>query len=217
MSAALDHLVLAVPDLDEAVREMAYRTGVLARSGGSHPRMGTRNALVGLSWKGERRCYLELLGPDPAQPDVPAEETMLGFGRLEPGFTPRLHAWAVRPTDLDATLRAAEEAGIDVGQAVSASRTTPTGEELSWRLAVPDPLGLGGVQPFLIDWTGAAHPTDADLPTMDLLSLELTHPDPDLATRVLTVLDVVHVGVVEGSPPALRAVQGTPAGVVELA
>ena len=216
MSATFDHLVLAVPDLEAGVRDLARRTGVVPVDGGSHPGRGTRNALVGLEHRGRARCYLELLGPDPAQPAVAPERTMLGFGLLGATFEPHLHAWAVRPADLDATLRTAAEAGVDVGEAVAASRATPDGGQLAWRLAVPDPLGLGGVQPFLIDWEAGAHPSDADLPVLELVQLELRHPDPDSAARTLALLGVGWP-VVAADQPGLRALLRTPSGLVELA
>lgn len=216
MAALLDHLVLAVPDLERGMRDLADRTGTEPVPGGSHPGLGTRNALVGLTWHGSRRCYLELLAPDPAQPEVPADATMLGLGLLGGDFEPRLHTWAVRPDDLDATLHRSRQAGLDTGEPVAATRTTTSGERLSWRLAVPRPLGLGGVQPFLIDWGGGPHPGDSLAPAMELLALELHHPDPRTARRRLETLDV-HIPVTHGDEPSLRATVAAPQGVLVLA
>lgn len=212
--AVLDHLVLAVPDLAAAVEDLHRRTGLRAVPGGSHPGRGTHNALVGLEWRGGRRHYLELLAPDPGQPDVPSGERLLDLG--DPG-TPHLHGWAVRLTgqQLDEALDRARAAGVDAGEAVSAARDTPAGLRLSWRLAVPRPLGLGGVQPFLIDWGDGAHPADGDLPTLELVSLTLQHPDPRAAGRVLALLGVdLHVD--PGPVPALSATLATPKGEVVL-
>ncbi|MFB9732299.1 MULTISPECIES: VOC family protein [Ornithinimicrobium] len=214
MPAALDHLVLAVPHLEGAVLDLARRTGVQPVSGGSHPGRGTRNALVGLTWQGERRCYLELLAPDPDQPPVAPEETMLGLGALGAEFVPRLHAWAVRTRDLDATLAAAAAAGVDTGRAVRAGRDLPDGTRLAWRLAVPRPLAHGGVQPFLIAWDGP-HPTDGSMPTLELVELAVDHPDPQAVERALAVLDV-DVEVHHGPHPRLHAVLDSPEGLVEL-
>lgn len=215
MPAALDHLVLAVPDLDDAVRDLAGRTGVAPVPGGSHPGLGTRNALLGLRWHDNRRCYLELLAPDPAQCDVPADATMLGLGSLGPGFEPRLLTWAVRPAGLGETLARAAHAGVDAGEAVAASRRTASGHDLSWQLAAPRPLGLGGVQPFLIDWGEGAHPSDSLAPTLELVDLELRHPDPVTAEHHLRVLDV-DLPVRLGGRPSLRATIATPGGPVVL-
>ena len=217
MTAQLDHLVHAVADLDAAVEELADSTGVRPAPGGSHPGRGTRNALVGLSVEGVRRSYLELLAPDPAQPDVPDEDLMIDLGSAL-GRTPVLHAWAIRPDHLRDTLSRGRSAGLDLGEPVAASRELPDGTVLSWELAVPRPLGLDGLQPFLIDWTGGAHPTDADLPTVELVGLTLRHPDPDVVERMLETLgarDLVEVR--RGDVAGLDALLHTPRGEVVLA
>lgn len=212
----LDHLVLAVPDLDAAVLDLARRTGVQPVTGGRHPGRGTRNALVGLSWAGDRRHYLELLARDPDQPDVPEDRVMLGAGPVLRGGAPRMHAWAVRvgTGELDGVLARARAAGVEVGEPVAAARQTPGGGRLSWRLAVPEPLGLGGVQPFLIEWEDT-HPTDAPLPTFELVSLTLQHPEPERAAEVLRVLGV-DLPVGHADRPRIAATFATPEGEVLL-
>lgn len=213
--AALDHLVLAVPALDAAIDDLARRTGVRPVPGGAHPGRGTRNALLGLRWHGSTRCYLELLGPDPDQPGVAPEDTMLGLGHLGAGFAPRLHGWAVRPADLAETLDRATAAGVQAGRPSAASRITPAGTPLAWEMAVPDPLGLGGLQPFLVDWRGGAHPGDDPMPVLDLIGLDLEHPEPGTVEQVLDVLGVrAHVDL--GPEPRLVATLGTPNGEIRL-
>ena len=211
--AALDHVVYAVPDLDAAVEQLRQRTGVAAAPGGAHAGRGTHNALVALRVRGGTTAYLELLAPDPQQPDVPPERTMLGVGRLGAGHPPVGYAWAVRPADLDEAVARAGAAGIDVGEPVGAARRTPAGTELAWRLAVPSPVGLGGVQPFLIDWGGAAHPLDDDLPVLGLAGLRAEHPDPVRARQVLGLLGA-DLPVSHGPVPALHARLTGPAGDV---
>lgn len=214
--AHLDHLVLTVPDLDEAVTAFARRAGVAPVAGGSHPGMGTRNALVGLSWQGRRRAYLELLGPDPDQPPVPPERTMLGAGNVWT-HGPALHGWAVELPGqaFEEALDRARRAGVEVGTPVATQRRRPDGSLLSWRLAAPYPLGLGGVQPFLIDWQGGAHPTDADLPWLALKQLGMQHPDPVRAAAVLHTLGL-ETEVTAAPRPGLTALLDTPAGDLRL-
>lgn len=71
----------AVPRcLTQAVASFAGLTGVQPVSGGSHQGMGTTNFLVGLG----AGAYLEIIGPDPNQPQPPG-----GGGSESTGSTPR--------------------------------------------------------------------------------------------------------------------------------
>ncbi|WP_372672944.1 VOC family protein [Amycolatopsis kentuckyensis] len=164
----LDHLVYAGPDLADAVTRVAELTGVTPAPGGSHPGLGTANHLADLG----AGMYLEVIGPDPAQPD-PAVPRPFGIDELT---EPALVAWAVRTTDLDATIARARAHGFDPGDALEMSRATADGETLRWRLTPPPAPGT--LRPFLIDWGTTPHPTTRGLPSLPLLMVTATHPDP---------------------------------------
>jgi hypothetical protein len=201
----LDHLVHAAPDLDELVEEFTRRTGVAPVLGGRHVGRGTRNHLVGLGGD----AYLELIGPD--DPTARPLPDVFGIDRLT---APRLAAWVVRPTDLDATVRRARENGYDPGDIAPLSRRTPDGHLLEWRLTPNRGDRFGGLAPALIDWQDARHPTANGLPQLRLVSLTGRHPDPSAARRALEALDVA-LDVSEG-PPGLVAVLDTPHGRITL-
>ena len=59
-TAKLDHLILAVGDLEKGIAEFTEKTGVKPTFGGVHKGIGTHNALVSL----DNGMYLEILAPE---------------------------------------------------------------------------------------------------------------------------------------------------------
>ena len=210
MTAALDHLVWAVPDLERDVASLAARTGVQPVPGGRHEGFGTANLLVALSGDLGRGGYLEIIGPDPAQPGFTGHRPFL----VDPDRPARLATWAVRVTDLDAVVDGARSAGYEPGDIRSMSRATPTGERLEWRLTPPD-ASFDGVVPFLIDWGSTPHPSSRAMPEIELRAFHATHPRPDEVQAALAAIGA-HLPVGLG-PPSLVAELGTPNGAVFLA
>ena len=89
----LDHVLIAVSDLEAAAREVEQRHGLVSVEGGRHQGLGTTNAIVPLG-----DTYLELV----AVVDE-AEAAQSGFGSWVAGWQPsaRLLGWCVRTDDLD--------------------------------------------------------------------------------------------------------------------
>jgi hypothetical protein len=157
----LDHVLIAVTDLEAAAREFEARLGLSSVDGGRHPDWGTANRIVPLG-----SCYLELVAAVDAR--VAAGSS---FGRwVAEGATDsgRLIGWAVRTSGLDDVAR---RLGLTVR---SGSRVTPSGEELRWRSAGVDEAIAEPCLPFFIEWgEGARLPgTENHRATISRLVLE---------------------------------------------
>ena len=202
----IDHLVYATPDLDLTVAELT-RKGLALSPGGAHDGLGTRNALADLGGG----AYLEVIGPDPAQPE-PAQPRPFGIDGLA---APRLVAWAVRVADLDVAVATARSRGHDPGPARDMARLRGDGVRLAWRLT-PPPAALPEVVPFLIAWGDTEHPSRTAARGARLGSFTAAHPEPAGAGERLAALGITDFTVVTGPTPTLRAVIETPAGPVEL-
>lgn len=204
---AIDHLVYAAPDLDEGIGAVEDLLGVTARAGGSHDGLGTRNALLGL---GGRR-YLEIIAPDPGQPE-PLAPRPFGIDELS---SPRLVSYALRCDDVAAQLDLARAKGYDGGEVVHMSRCRPDGVLLSWKLSNRLAPAHGGLVPFLIDWADTPHPTESLDHDVELVELTAHHPDPEAVAADLAAVGS-EVVVRLADTPSLVATIATAAGKMNL-
>lgn len=207
---ALDHLLVGAPALDDGIAWLEERTGVRAAMGGSHPGLGTWNALASLG----PRQYIEIIAPDPAQPGVP---TFYVPGLRDfPG--PRVATWAARGESLE-TLVARLPANFACEAPRRGSRVRPDGTRLAWTLAFPQDRrhgAYGGVLPFLIEWESeGAHPGGAAPPGLRLRALSLRHPEARALEIALRGLDM-DAGVRAADEPRIQVELDTPRGVVRL-
>ncbi len=201
----LDHLIWGTHDLQRGIDEIAGRTGVRAAHGGSHPGLGTRNALLSL---GESR-YLEIIAPDPGQGNVSGLATELA--ELEQGC---LISWVARVNDMKELVARGKEHGYPIAK-VSESRRKPDGTVLRWSFATIEGRGLLPDVPGFIEWGGTAHPgQDAPIGcNLVRLEIEAQHPEDVRALLAAFRLDVdVRKGVAE----RLKATLDTAKGQVEL-
>ncbi len=169
MLVGLDHLIVAVADLDAAAQRISSSLGLEVSGGGRHPTLGTRNRLV---WWGD--SYLELVAVEDAGAAAAAGNwfgaavaaapvaaaPVAGDGAGAQGAPVGL---ALASDDLTTDARSAE---ITNGQ-----RTRPDGRVVRWRMARPGGAagpragGLPGPWPtvFMIEHDrSAAEWTDAE-------------------------------------------------------
>jgi len=203
----VDHLVYTTPDLQVGVNTIEQLLGVRATTGGQHPGLGTRNALVALG----PSSYLEIIGPDPEQP-TPQGKRRFGIDDLE---APRLFTWVAKGSELDALAGKASAAGIGLGRVLSGSRRRPDGVLLTWRYTDPDVSVADRLVPYFIDWGASPHPSLTAARGATLVGLRAQHPD---APRVQKMLDSLGLTLVveRGPRPSLIATIRGPKGQVEL-
>jgi Glyoxalase-like domain len=203
----LDHLVYATPNVEETVENLFQSLGVRAVVGGQHVGWGTHNCLASLG----DGVYLEIVGPDPRQPEPDHPRPFL----IDHITSPRLVTWAVSVPDMAAALARSKAAGYDPGPAQAMSRATPDGGTLAWELTSPPFGDDGGVVPFILAWGSTVHPSTTTVKGLSLVSLTATHPRPEHVNRVLQALGA-SLAIERGPKPLLEARLRGPAGEVVL-
>jgi hypothetical protein len=230
MIRAIDHLVIACPDPDEAARLLESDVGLTATGGGRHAGMGSWNRIVWLA----DGSYLELLGID--DPDLAARSPVGAAAVRALASGGGLATYALLTDDLDGTLDTLRASGAAFGQPEHGSRTRDDGELVEWWTSQPDvPLAPDGV-PFLIrhanvgaEWGPEALAERARFAhrhgsPVRLHALEIRSDDPSsLAATLHDALEVdvwavSDLAVAEIGPHRLRIVPPhhltTPAGLV---
>lgn len=168
-----DHAVIAVPDLDSALK--AYRRlGFTVRPGGHHAGEGTHNALVPFGLD-----YLELM----AVRDV-SEARRRPFGGqlldlLSEGGD-GLIGYVVAGRELDLLARRLGESGLDPVGPLAMERQRPDGRAVRWKLLFPRGQRWGDIAPFVIDWEASDSAILAD-------AGDIAHPNGAVGVEGLTI------------------------------
>lgn len=204
LSTHLDHLVLAVSELDAGAASLADRLGIDIAAGGRHEGFGTHNAVFGIGGG----AYLEVIAVDPSQEGGPLAAAV---GRPD---APELMSWAARVDDAGAVAAAAERHGLR-SRVVPMSRATTTGELLRWKIVVVGGHAHEGAFPFFIDWIDTPHPADRLPPGAALEHFEVGTRDAGHLGELLRAFGV-DVAVQRAPEPRLRATVTGPGGRVEM-
>jgi hypothetical protein len=183
-SAELDHIVIAVANLNQGEKYITTKLGVRPSRGGRHPKQGTHNSLLKLG----KDKYLEIITVDPEgnEPGHPR-----WFNLDDPALQkqiaerPKIIAWVVRTYDLTDSL---EQASYYPGRPQSASRGA-----LKWTFTFTEDGSLiqGGLLPHLIEWGNTEHPS-SQLPEsrVDIKQIKGLHPEPSLIQKHLKSLEL---------------------------
>ena len=190
MVTGIDHLVIAVPDLDSAAQELEQGIGLAVTGGGRHADAGTANRIAFLA----DGSYLELIAVEDADA---ASARPLGAAviRALEEHGAGLVSFALVDDHLEATVPELQANGSSIGPVQHGTRLRPDGELVEWWSAFPESIGTDGL-PFLIrhaytgeEWGPAAmearqafvHPIGSPVV---LARIDVATPDPqDLAAR----------------------------------
>jgi hypothetical protein len=135
----IDHVVMAVGDLEEAADRLFREHGLASVVGGRHTGMGTANRVVPLG-----SAYLELIAV--VDDDEAATSPMGRWVRSATAGGDRWGGWVVRPGDIEAE---AARLGLDV---MDGARERPDGTVLRWRMAGVGEAAANPPLPFFIEW-----------------------------------------------------------------
>ncbi|MEJ8836489.1 VOC family protein [Ramlibacter sp. AN1133] len=221
MRARIDHLVVGADSLEQGVAWCEATLGVTPGPGGEHPLMGTHNRLLRIATVDFPRAYFEIIAVQPGRaPQRPRrwfdldDETLRDRLRRD---GPRLLHFVAGVPDVRGAVHAWQALGMDRGEVVAASRSTPRGL-LQWQITVrPDGQRLfDGVLPTLIEW-GETHPAPG-MPEsgVTLHALAASHPEAVRLRAAYRAIGLDAVKLDEG-PAQLRATLETPRGRVTLA
>lgn len=148
MTFLLDHVVIAVADLEQAAAD--YRElGFTVWPGGIHHGGVSHNALVIFA----DGSYFELIAYRQAAPDVRWWQTLSRAGE-------GLVDFALLPEDVDGDLAAARQRGLALNGPIAGGRLRQDGVRLDWRIVRPVTTDL----PF---WCGDVTPRELRVPTAD--------------------------------------------------
>lgn len=171
MITGIDHIIIAVPDLDAAIR--SYGTlGFTVVPGGRHP-VGTHNALISFA----DDSYVELIAFYQANPEhrwwAPLQK---GGGLVD---------FCLQTDDLAGDTARFRAAGVQIADPTGQSRVRPDGYQLRWVFS----LAIGahrGVAPFLIR---------DETPREERVPRQMTHPNgvTGIGTVTVAVEDVATV------------------------
>ena len=192
----LDHVIVAVRDLDAAAARYEQRYGLSSVEGGRHRGFGTGNRIVPLG-----PSYLELMAV--VDEEEAAGSALAAWVRRTCERGDRLGALCLRTDDIQGV-------AARLGKpALAMSRRRPDGVELRWELAGLDDMLAEPALPFFIQW----HVDPADFPgaatvrhradPQGLSWVEIAHDERALRERVGD--PTVDIRVVPGTGGLRRA------------
>lgn len=203
MALKIDHVIVAVRDLDEASAGLFDRFGLASVPGGRHEGHGTANRIVPLG-----DDYIELMA---VVDDAEAEGSPMGkWITAATSDGDHLLAVCLRTDDIDAEATARDLTAMPM------TRSRPDGMVLSWRLTGLDVAIVEPPLPFFIQWDidPAEMPGSAPAPHTSApsgITRVVLSGDPE---RIGSWIgdDAVPIEIVGGEPAVTKVAIGGPTG-----
>jgi hypothetical protein len=178
-SLVLDHVLIAVGDLDAASERLWREHGLACAAGGHHLDMGTANRLVPLG-----SAYLELIVVESDADDLP-NPYFRDRVRAVRETGPRPFAYVLRGSDDGDFDTTARELGQ---QPISISRSRPNGSPLTYRMLDMFEALQDATVPGVIEWQPGDNPSHIPVQhavsAVGIAELEVRCPDAELPSWV---------------------------------
>lgn len=200
---SLDHVIWAVPDLEDYVARFEALTSIKPKYGGEHTNGVTANYLVSLG-----PCtYLEIVGPKPGvTPEMLGERAKTYAREHVAGFA--LGADLDNPPETLGT--------VALGNRSEGGRSKPDGTSLSWVTAPLIDFDFGDDKfQFVIKWTSKPHPAATAAEGAEIMHLTIADPQ---VTGLRTIVESNRLPIVlqpSGVPNIWLTIR-TPKGSVTL-
>jgi hypothetical protein len=198
----LDHIVLAAPDLEEAMAHFEALTGIRPNPVGPLQGLGARTAHIGL----DNNRYIEILAPDNENPG-PIGDVLK---TLDPGTLTPWH-YAIRSSEVS---RLIEGYVYDVlgwePDHIAMVQALPDNSIRQWDLLTMYGHDMGGCAPCYVKWKDhGQHPTATIALKATLETLTVRAPKNHDVHKLITGVDGIDV---EYGEPLLECTFATPNG-----
>jgi hypothetical protein len=176
----IDHIVLAAPDLEEAMTQFEKMTGIAPKVAGSINGLGIKCARISFN----DSSYIEIIAPDPKQAG-PIGQLLKAQGIKE--LTP-FH-FAIRSSRAEDLKDEVKQFGY-VPDHITMFGGQKDGTPKKWEMLFLYGHKMGGVCPYFINWANSDHPC-ATLPVVGKLKkFTIRAPEEDPVHKLFDHVDV---------------------------
>lgn len=176
----IDHIVLAAPDLEEAMEQFEKMTGIGAKIAGSINGLGIKCARISFN----DSSYIEIIAPDPKQ-SGPIGQLLKSKGIKE--LTP-FH-FAIRSSRAEQLKEEVKKLGY-IPDHITMFAGQKDGTPKKWEMLYLYGHKIGGICPYFINWANSDHPCST-LPVVGKLKkFTIRAPEDDPVHKLFAHVNV---------------------------